>query len=203
MHINKNTDHQAFEVVNKKQFIEQYKWFPVEGTKPLERFNEAELASFTSSFIDSQDERINMLREVVDSDLPFNSPEDWVETVARLIGICRCIDGNGQLSGTTLSLFYDFGCVLRPLLKSFDDSIEWRFSLKNPKAVSYGKPMLARKNFYLRECIDPLGLCLGVSNYAFANELNIAADLLNTLRKQARFHFSIELVFPYLDKVGA
>jgi hypothetical protein len=181
--------------VNIDTFPQSYMLFPTNfSSKKLEDLTKEELASFTKKFIDLEAERFSIISSSLCGQLPFNTSEEKVVTVATLIAASRQTDGDAA-SAATLSLCYDFACAVRSYLHSIDPEIDWRYQLKYPRAVSYTKPVIARKNFSGAGFIDARVTAHGGANYAFQHNQDIKDKILNMITKQMKGHFGIEFEY--------
>jgi len=178
--------------LNTNAFLQFYQFFPTNfRNKKLEDLTEEELASFTRAFIDLEAERFSIISSSLRGQLPFNTSEEKVVTIATLIAASRQTDGDAS-SAATLSLCYDFACAVRSYLHSIDPEIDWRYQLKYPRAVSFAKPVIARRRFSGAGFIDARVTAHGGANYAFQHNQDIKDGILNMITKQMKGHFGIE-----------
>ncbi|WP_257181722.1 hypothetical protein [Corynebacterium cystitidis] len=83
--------------------------------------------------------------------------DSWerLASAIELVGYSRAKDAQGEISGTTFSLGFDFSFAFLLVLQEIDSSIKWRYQNKMKTSGSYFRPVLARPNFKRTEYVDP------------------------------------------------
>ena len=176
-------------------FLQKYELFPTYGeNKNLNEFTQNELDAFTQSFIDLESERFSIVYSALNGELPFETRKQRIVTLAELVDRSRNTDSKDP-SAETLSLCYDFACAVRSSLHGIDPEIEWRYQLRSPRALSYAKPVLARKKFSGSGFIDARVTAYGTANNAIKHHQNIKEKVLDTLKRQIQSQFGIDVDF--------
>ncbi|WP_257159610.1 hypothetical protein [Corynebacterium cystitidis] len=174
-------------------FAENYVWFKRSIKGPYEDASPADLDREVQHLEASSEPRLEHIGTLVEGWLPWKNSWERLASTIELVGYSRAKDAQGDISGTTFSLEFDFSFALLMVLQEIDSSIKWRYQTKMKTSGSYFRPVLARPNFKRTEYVDPILLCHSTVNSAYYFGDDPSTELKETITAACKNHLEIDL----------